>query len=134
MPIVPFSEPPYIRGLASPIYKDTHRKWQKLCRAFMEEHLIPYARQYEEQDYVPPSLLQTFVKANMLVPLMATPLPCDILKKEGIHDVLGIPIEEFDSIHSIICQDELCRSGIQGPNAMMASFGSSQDLEFSSAS
>src|SRR4051812_12445543 len=31
---VPFSEPPYIVGLPSPYYKETHLRWQKACRKF----------------------------------------------------------------------------------------------------
>ena len=47
-PPVPFSEPPYLMGLPSPYYTPELRKWQKACRAFIDEHLTPYAFDWEK--------------------------------------------------------------------------------------
>ena len=50
---VPFSEPPYLMGLPSPYYNDSHRKWQKTCRTFVEETMMPYAADWERDGDVP---------------------------------------------------------------------------------
>jgi acyl-CoA dehydrogenase len=50
---VPFSEPPYLMGLPSAYYKETHFKWQKTCRAFAEETMMPYAAEWERNGDVP---------------------------------------------------------------------------------
>jgi acyl-CoA dehydrogenase len=50
---VPFSEPPYLTGLPSAYYKETHFKWQKTCRAFAEETMMPYAAEWERNGDVP---------------------------------------------------------------------------------
>jgi hypothetical protein len=50
---VPFSEPPYLMGLPSAYYKESHLRWQKTCRAFAEETMMPYAAEWEKDGDVP---------------------------------------------------------------------------------
>jgi hypothetical protein len=50
---IPLSEPPYLMGLPSAYYKETHFKWQKTCRAFVEEAMLPYAAEWEKNGDVP---------------------------------------------------------------------------------
>ncbi|KAL2410529.1 Acyl-CoA dehydrogenase apdG [Exophiala dermatitidis] len=116
---IPFSEPAWLAGLPSPYYKETHRKWQKKCRAFVEEHLLPYAIEWEREETVPEHLYQTFAKHNMLIPNMGAPLPVEWLKRLGIHDILGTPVEEWDYLHTGIYLDEMSRSGLGGPGGSM---------------
>lgn len=40
-------------GLPSPYYSDSHRKWQKTCREFVEETMMPYAADWERDGDVP---------------------------------------------------------------------------------
>lgn len=97
---VPFSEPPWLSGLPSPYYKETHKRFQKACRAFIDEHLAPYVMEWETAETVPDHLFQTFAKHNMLIPNLAPPLPVDWLHRVGIKDILGTPIEEWDYFHT----------------------------------
>jgi len=117
--IVPFSEPPYLAGLPSPYYKETHLKWQKACRAFFEEHLLPNAMQWETEETVPEHVFETFCKHNMLIPNLPAPLPVGWLKKVGINDILGTPVEELDYRHVAIYLDEMGRSGLGGPGGSL---------------
>ncbi|KAK5021537.1 hypothetical protein LTS07_010944 [Exophiala sideris] len=117
--LVPFSEPTWLAGFPSPYYKDTHRKWQKACRAFIEEHLLPYAMDWEREETVPDHLFQTFAKHNMVIPNLPAPLPVEWLKKVGIHDILGTPVEEWDYFHTGIYLDEMARTGLAGPSGSM---------------
>jgi len=119
-PPVPFSEPPYLCGLPSPYYTPELRKWQKACRAFIDEHLTPYAFEWEREETVPPHLFQTFSKHHMLIPTLPSPLPVEQLKKAGIHEILGVvKVEDFTYFHNLIYNDEMARSGLSGPGSSM---------------
>ncbi|KAK4944420.1 hypothetical protein LTR10_016094 [Elasticomyces elasticus] len=133
--LVPFSEPTWLAGFPSPYYKDTHRKWQKACRAFIEEHLLPYAMDWEREETVPDHLFQTFAKHNMVIPNLPAPLPVEWLKKVGIHDILGTPVEEWDYFHTGIYLDEMARTGLAGPSGSMTAghaFGIPPIIKFGS--
>ena len=105
---VPFSEPPYIVGLPSPYYKETHLRWQKACREFVDEHLMEKSLEWDTAETVPEHVFETFAKAGMLLPTLPAPLPVEWLKKLGIHDILGVvKVEEWDYIHTMIYADEV---------------------------
>ncbi|GAB7339075.1 hypothetical protein MBLNU457_5731t1 [Dothideomycetes sp. NU457] len=112
---VPFSEPPYLTGLPSPYYTEAHRKWQKKCRAFIEENLLKHAFEWEREETVPDHVYPTFAKANMLLPSLPAPLPVEQLKAVGIHDILGQPVDQWDYFFTLIYSDEMLRSGLAGP-------------------
>ncbi len=50
---IPLSDPPYLMGLPSAYYKETHFRWQKTCRAFAEEIMMPFAAEWEKNGDVP---------------------------------------------------------------------------------
>jgi acyl-CoA dehydrogenase len=129
---IPFSEPPWLLNHPSPYYKETHRKWQRFCRDFVNEHFSE-ALQWERDGEVPShvygkyygglcyyrhwlnALSDTFAKHNMMVPNLPAPLPVKWLKSVGIHSVGPIPVEEFDYLHVTIYSAEMIRSGLMGP-------------------
>lgn len=74
---------------------------------------------WEREETVPDHLFETFRKHNMLIPNLPSPLPVQWLKKVGIHDILGTPIEEWDYFHTGIYLDEMSRPGIGGPGGSM---------------
>ena len=104
---VPFAEPPYLTGLPSPIYSPSHLEWQKACRSFLEENFVPFAMDWEREGTVPPEVSEKFAAANMLIPTLPAPLPTEWLKKLGITDVLGVKIEDWDYVHTMIYNDEV---------------------------
>lgn len=116
---IPFSEPPYLCGLPSPYYSASHLSWQKKCRAFITENLTKYAMDWEREETVPEHVFADFSKANMLLPSLPAPLPVEILKKLGINDILGTPIDEWDYFHNCIYTDEMLRSGLAGPSGSL---------------
>ena len=133
---IPFSEPPYLCGLPSPYYTESHLRWQKACRAFIDEYLLQHALEWEHEETVPPHVFETFAKANMLIPSLPAPLPINWLKKLGIDSLLGVvKIEEWDYIHTAIFCDEMSRSGLAGPSASITTgmaFGVPPILKFGS--
>ncbi|KAH0844672.1 hypothetical protein AYO21_02005 [Fonsecaea monophora] len=131
--ITPLSEPPWLAGMPSPYYQEKHKRFQKACRAFLEEHLLPYAMEWEREETVPDHLFVTFRDANMLIPNLPAPLPVEWLHKVGIHDILGTPIEEWDYLHTGIYLDEMARAGVCGPGSSMTAghaFGIPAILKF----
>ncbi|ETN44483.1 uncharacterized protein HMPREF1541_10153 [Cyphellophora europaea CBS 101466] len=117
---IPFAEPSYLRGLPSPYFKDTHLQFQKRCRAFMEEHFLPYALEWETEGTVPPHVFDLFNKHNMLLPNLKSPLPVAWLQKLGLNDILGVPVSEWDYLHTAIWVDERARTGISGPGSSLS--------------
>jgi len=91
----------------------------------MDKYYHPFAAKWEAEDSLPDSYWHSFISNNMFVPAMAMPLPCDWLKRVGIHDVLGIPVEDFDTLHGIIYSDEVYRSGVPGPYSVVGGFSKS---------
>ncbi|KAJ0423182.1 acyl-CoA dehydrogenase/oxidase [Aspergillus carlsbadensis] len=116
---VPFAEPPYLRGLPSPYYTEGHRRFQKAAREFIYDNLLKHAMEWEKEGTVPEHVFKDFCKANMLLPNLPAPLPVDWLKRLGIHDILGVKVEEWDYIHTGIYTDELARSGLSGPGGSL---------------
>jgi hypothetical protein len=105
---VPFSEPSYIVGLPSPYYKETHLRWQKACRKFVDDNLLEKALEWDTAETIPEHVFETFAKHGMLLPTLPAPLPAEWLKKLGIHDILGVvKVEEWDYIHTMIYADEV---------------------------
>ena len=132
---VPFSEPPYLAGLPSPYYTESHRSWQKKCRAFIGEHLLKHAFEWEGEETVPDHVFPIFAKAGMLLPALGAPLPVERLKQLGISDILGHPIDDWDYFHTLIYQDEMLRSGLSGPPASLTTgiaFGVPPIIKFGS--
>ncbi|KAK8024116.1 hypothetical protein PG993_012182 [Apiospora rasikravindrae] len=117
---VPFSEPPWLMGLPSPIYQETHRKWQVAIRAFIEKHLLAHAQEWERAETVPAHVFDEFAAAGMLIPALPAPLPVEWLKRLGIRELLGgLPVEDFDYLHAVIYADEMSRSGLAGPGGSL---------------
>ncbi|PQE11979.1 putative acyl- dehydrogenase protein [Rutstroemia sp. NJR-2017a BVV2] len=134
---VPFSEPPWLMGLPSPYYNDSHRKWQKTCRALVSE-LMANADEWEAQGDVPADLYQKFAAANFLIPNLPSPLPIEHLRSIGITHLPGdLPIADFDYLHTLIYTDELARSGSMGPSGAITTgmaFGVPPLIKFGSES
>ncbi|KAI0549162.1 putative acyl-CoA dehydrogenase [Xylaria curta] len=117
---IPFSDPAWLMGLPSAYYTDSHRKFQKAIRPFIQRHLIDCAIEWDKDETIPEYVFENFAKANMLVPVLPAPLPVRWLKRLGIHELLGgLKVEDFDYMHSLIYADEMARAGIAGPSASL---------------
>ncbi|TVY90224.1 Acyl-CoA dehydrogenase, partial [Lachnellula willkommii] len=133
---IPFSEPSWLMGLPSAYYNDSHRKWQKTCRALVDELLMPNAHEWEMQGDVPPNLFSKFAAANFLIPNLPAPLPVAWLHKLGIPTLPGgLAVEDFDYMHTLIYADEMARTGSTGPPGAVTTgmaFGVPPILKFGS--
>ena len=116
---IPFAEPSYLAGLPSPYFRKTHLEFQLRCRTFLEEHFLPYALEWETSGTVPPHVWKTFNEHNMLLPNLPSPLPVKWLHRLGIRDILGVPVSEWDYLHTAIWVDERARTGVSGPGSSL---------------
>lgn len=114
---VPFSEPAWLSGLPSPLYQETHIRFQKACKAWLDEHFTPYTMDWENEGDLPKDLFAKFNQYNMLLPNLPSPLPVEWLHKLGIRDILGTPVTEWDYVHTGIWIDEMNRCGLAGPSS-----------------
>jgi acyl-CoA dehydrogenase len=144
-------------GLPSAYYNESHKKWQKTCRALVDELLMPEGGEWEKAGDVPgisfintlPSfpmpwtndsflgdLYSKFVAANFLIPNLSAPLPIKWLHKLGIYTLPGgLKVEEFDYLHTLIYVDEMARTGSLGPSGAVTTgiaFGLPPILKFGS--
>lgn len=100
---VPFEEPPWLLGVPSPYYNDSHKRWQRTCREYIGEHYTPHAMEWERAENVPEEVYFKFAKDKMLIPNLPAPLPVAELKQCGIHELPGgLKVEDFDYMHGII--------------------------------
>lgn len=107
-PAVPFAEPPWLNGLPSPYFNESHRRFQRVAREFIDENLHKYAVEWETAEEVPSHVFGQFAKANFLLPALPAPLPAKWLRKLGITHMPGeVPVEEWDALHTMIYADEV---------------------------
>ncbi|KAK4636117.1 Acyl-CoA dehydrogenase apdG [Fulvia fulva] len=116
---IPFSEPPYALGLPVPWYTPELQQWQRKCREFITEHLTKNAWEWEKEETVPEHVFKEFAQNRMLIPSLPSPLPVRELKDAGIHDVLGVKVEDFTYWHNYIYGNEMLRSGLTGPSGSL---------------
>lgn len=121
-------------GLPSPYYNDSHKKWQKTCRALVDELLMPEGGEWERAGDVPENLYAKFAAANFLIPNLSAPLPVKWLHKLGIYELPGgLKVEDFDYLHNLIYVDEMARTGSMGPSGAVTTgiaFGLPPILKF----
>ena len=115
---VPFAEPGWYRGIASPFYNESHALLREKVRNFVDKELIPFVDQWEEQctqrgeevDFK--TLTKKAAAAGVLAPMYpesmgGTPLPGGV---------------KFDTFHDLIWIDELSRTGASGLIACITIF------------
>jgi hypothetical protein len=49
----PWSEPAWYNVLSSPYYNNSHRKLREVIRTYIDEKILPYAEEWEEEGAVP---------------------------------------------------------------------------------
>jgi acyl-CoA dehydrogenase len=104
----PFAEPPWLRGLPSANYTESHRRWQRQCREFVGKTLVEEGANWELEGDIPAGIWEAFTESHMLLACLQPPLPVRELHSLGITELPGgVKIEDFDYIHSAIFADEL---------------------------
>lgn len=108
--VLPYVDPSWILGFQSPFYKESHRKLQKEVRKWVDERIMPYVNEWDENYRVPEEIFQDLGKRGYLAGL--TGLPYDT--KYGKYRCASVKPEEWDGFHEMVVVDELARTGSGG--------------------
>lgn len=107
---VPYAEPTWLaEGFTSPYFTESHKKFQKACRVFIETHVVPEALEHEKTDERPtPELIRLMGKDGVNMNAMRLGPGKHLHGKKLLGDVPG---EQFDYFHEMILSQELSRFG-----------------------
>lgn len=121
---VPFAEPAWYRGQASPYYTSSHRRLRAFVRAYVDEKLLPYAAEWEAAGQVPDSAFREHVRSGFIATCVNPSLGKEYLRARAATAdspafeaqclPANIPPEEWDVFHGFILGDELARTGYLG--------------------
>ncbi|KAH8838018.1 hypothetical protein MCOR27_004990 [Pyricularia oryzae] len=101
---LPWSEPAWLHGLESPHYNESHRRFQKHVREYVDRHLLPHALEWEAAGEAPREVREKFAGSGLAfldVPLEYRP--------RDQQTVAGIPHQQLDAFHELILMDEMAR-------------------------
>ncbi|ELQ33385.1 medium-chain specific acyl-CoA dehydrogenase [Pyricularia oryzae Y34] len=101
---LPWSEPAWLHGLESPHYNESHRRFQKHVREYVDRHLLPHALEWEAAGEAPREVRERFAGSGLAfldVPLEYRP--------RDQQTVAGIPHQQLDAFHELILMDEMAR-------------------------
>jgi len=108
---IPYGDPAWYAGWNTPYYKDSHRRLRAAMRAFVDEHIAPYAHEWDEAKEMPKTLFRKCADAGWLAGVVGAPWPT---KYAGSQIIGGVRPEEFDAFHELIILEEVSRVGSGG--------------------
>jgi alkylation response protein AidB-like acyl-CoA dehydrogenase len=108
---VPYAEPLWLRPqFKSPYFKESHRKFQKEVRKFVDEHVTPEAQEKEKSgEYISQELIDRMAANDMLAMRLG---PGKHLHGKNLLGV--VKGEEFDYLHDLIQAQEGVRANARG--------------------
>lgn len=115
---VPYAEPAWlVQGYHSPYYNDTHRKFQRVLRKYVEEVMLPDAQAVQDTATKPSKhVLDLLTRLNIHAMRLG---PGEHLKGRILMDDAVKP-EEFDYFHELILSQEMARIHARGYHDGMA--------------
>lgn len=115
---VPYGESPFWRGFHSPYFTESHDRFRRGLRAFIDAEIAPVAADMENDGDEPDMDLYKKLGDAGILALTIGPGEklCKFCKTHGITLPGGIPPEEFDYFHALINAEELRRLGTYGFN------------------
>lgn len=102
--LAPWSEPAWSHGIPSPYYSASHKKLRSHLRSYINEHILPYALDWEEAGGAPKEAQLAWAKSGFAfsdVPIQYRP--------KDIPFPAGIPVNELDAFHLLLSTDETSR-------------------------
>eukprot|EP00386_Alphamonas_edax_P005669 GDKI01018432.1.p1 GENE.GDKI01018432.1~~GDKI01018432.1.p1 ORF type:complete len:665 (+),score=221.15 GDKI01018432.1:116-1996(+) len=110
--LIPYGEPNYTMGWNNPgFYNESHFRFQKAVRHFVETEITPNCHDWDEQYMIPKELFKKAYRAGVLPASVGYPWPT---KYAGANIAGGLKPEEYDAFHFLIFLDELARCGSGG--------------------
>ena len=115
---IPFSEPMWYSGGPSPYYNESHAVWRAYLRTFIDTHVMPFCREWDEAGGVPAEMVQKAADAGMLYASVRYAIK-GLGGKYGkpVFGTTGLDFDKFDTFHDVVFMDEWCRTGCGGVTA-----------------
>jgi len=111
---VPFGDAYWYQDWKSPYYNDSHRKLRSAMRRFTDEHLTPFAHEWDQAREIPPETYKKIADHGILAAIAAGSTGWPTEYAEGIPVPGGIDPASFDAFHNLIVIDEMSRCGSGG--------------------
>jgi alkylation response protein AidB-like acyl-CoA dehydrogenase len=106
----PFGDPAWLQGIPNPYFNESHRKFQKAVRAWVEKDLMPHIHEWETTRKPDPTIQKKCFDAGIL-PGIVGKWPVEYV---GDKIAGGITPNDWDQFHTMILTDEICRTGSGG--------------------
>lgn len=109
---VPYGEPLWLNpAFHSPYYKESHHKLQKACRTFIDEHVVPEAKESElSGKHISQELINKMAEVNLLA--------CRLGPGKHMHgrNIFNGAVDgkEYDYFHDLIICQEIARVSQRG--------------------
>ena len=104
---MPYGEPSAFQGFHSPYYNESHHKFRRSVREFLETQVLPEAASFEEPGKA--ASVEVYRKMGDFGLLASRMGPGPHLK--GFNLPGGVKAEEFDYFHEQIAHEEIARMG-----------------------
>ncbi|PGG97631.1 hypothetical protein AJ79_09141 [Helicocarpus griseus UAMH5409] len=108
--LAPYAEPLWHSRDTSPYYNKSHKRLRAFVRDYVENHLKPYAEEYEKQGFLPPEAQKLYVEKGFTI---IKPTKREYMG--GLSLPAGIEPEDWDVFHNLVVADEMHRVGYSGP-------------------
>lgn len=115
---VPYGESSFWRGFHSPYFTESHDRYRRGLRTFIDTELAPFANKADEDGEAPSiELNRKLGRAGILACAAATgDQLCRFCKENAITLPGGVAPEEMDPFHALIFAEEIRRLGTYGFN------------------
>ena len=108
--LVPYADPSWYQGWASPYYNDTHVALREEVRQWVDEEITPYCHEWDEAKAMPESVYRRMGELGYLCGAIGEHWP----KEYTNVTCKSVPPEKWDHFHELILTDELARCGSGG--------------------
>lgn len=112
--IVPYTESSSVFGLPTPYFTDSHLKFRKIIRKWLQDNIVPTLTVYEESGkYFPIDIYKKMGEFGLLTCRLGPSKVLDIFPNPLPGN---IPKEKYDHFHELIVHEEYARLGCPGAN------------------
>ena len=108
--LIPYADPSWYQGYASPYYKESHVRIRDEARQWVEDKIMPYCHEWDEAHHVPAEIYKEMGDRGYLAGCLGLGFPTEYTDKR----VKSVSPEEWDHFHELIFTDELSRCGSGG--------------------
>nr|OQO15964.1 hypothetical protein B0A51_16262 [Rachicladosporium sp. CCFEE 5018] len=102
--LAPWSEPAWSHGIPSPYYNDSHRQLRDALRKYVDENILPYHLDWEENGEAPRDERLKWARSGFAF----NDVPPQYRSK-GVPLPAGIPYDQLDAFHLLLSTDETSR-------------------------